>query len=496
MVPNALDPEALAQRHRELSDTLRYGMLGLIGFAFFCTLTVQTPDSELLTRGARVRIPFADTDVDFVTFVWVGPMLLVGYTVILHIFLGQLLALASVPETERSVALFNLGGRLPALITYLVFYWLAPVTVLFFALKSEPLIGDQLVFVAALFAVSLLLLQLRRDAIRPGRMPRQFIWALLVLITFAPPAMTLWPLIEGGKRPLQRSWHLSGANLANTHLIEADLENAKLDRANLQGADLTRAHLRGTNFRNANLKSTKLGNADLREARLDGAVLDRETQFDEANLRYATARNTDLSQANMTPEQLKQICFTKESEQLPEPQLGFFRAHCSGRKFASPSTEKLRGITPPTDNTCNSKIVTILEPAAGYVAACLVEGKTYYVDRGETHTIKTIPRQLSSAVWIKTTNTVDKGETSEKFLWFSINGPAEVYVAYDSRVVAKGSPPEWLTHQFEKTELTIELKEPDPSQSFVLYKNKASSPRGSGSLTRGGPASKENKDRT
>ena len=187
-------------------------------------------------------------------------------------------------------------------------------------------------FVAALFAVSLLLLQLRRDAIRPGRMPRQFIWALLVLITFAPPAMTLWPLIEGGKRPLQRSWHLSGANLANTHLIEADLENAKLDRANLQGADLTRAHLRGTNFRNANLKSTKLGNADLREARLDGAVLDRETQFDEANLRYATARNTDLSQANMTPEQLKQICFTKESEQLPEPQLGFFRAHCSGRE--------------------------------------------------------------------------------------------------------------------------------------------------------------------
>ena len=98
VVPNALDPEALAQRHRELSDTLRYGMLGLIGFAFFCTLTVQTPDSELLTRGARVRIPFADTDVDFVTFVWVGPMLLVGYTVILHIFLGQLLALASVPE--------------------------------------------------------------------------------------------------------------------------------------------------------------------------------------------------------------------------------------------------------------------------------------------------------------------------------------------------------------------------------------------------------------
>src|SRR5690606_3764194 len=169
-------------RHREISATIRFSMIGLIGFSFFCGLTLAVPDSVVLTGAGKIPVPFANTDIDFGTFITIGPLLLIAYTLYLHIFIGQLLKLPELPEVDRSTALFNLRGRVPAFLTYLVFYWLAPATVVLFAVRAAPLkAGTWLYFLAAVFLIVLLVLQLRRSPY-PWRWARPMLWLLVLAV--------------------------------------------------------------------------------------------------------------------------------------------------------------------------------------------------------------------------------------------------------------------------------------------------------------------------
>jgi hypothetical protein len=463
--------EDYVHRHREISGTIRFSMIGLIGFSFFCGLTLAVPDSVVLTGAGKIPVPFANTDIDFGTFITVGPLLLIAYTLYLHIFIGQLLKLPEIPEVDRSPALFNLHGRVPAFLTYLVFYWLAPATVVLFAVRAAPLeAGTWLYFLAATFLVVLLVLQLRRNPY-PWRWARPMLW-LLVLAVAVVPVRVAWWAVEGGERPFQRPWRLGRADLSDANLINAQLQQADLQQANLQGADLTRARLRDADFSDADLSRAVFRYADLRGANLGGAKL-QATDLRDANLRYARVGETDLSQAILAPGQLKGLCFNSSTLFAAGTRPDRLAAQCrdTGAGSNAIGNCRLRQDRPPAQ--CDRSVITgIVAPASGYAVECLRACDPYYVDRGTSHTLAAIPPELEGGAWIKTTNTGDKNETGDHFLQFGIDPPAMVYVAYDSRIArsARRSPPRWLVENFEPTGLVVELNEPDPDQDFVVYR--------------------------
>lgn len=470
--PVPLDADTCRKRHRDITDILRNAMFGLVGFSLFCMLTLGTSDSQLLTGASKIPVPFANTQIDFIAFVTIGPLFLIAYTFYLHIFLGQLRALPPLPEPERSAALFNLSGGVPALLSGLVFYWLAPATVLMFAYKAAPRpVGTWLTLVAALFAAVLLLLQLRQRTFASRRRMRLLLW-LLMLVALLVPVRIVWWELSGGERPFQRAWRLDGADLAKANLTGADLENADLEKADMRGADLTRAKLRRAKLANADLSDAVLRNADLRDADLDGAKLGG-ARFDNANLRYASVREANLVDAVLSAEQVRGLCFDGATLFPPGLRPVRMATQCIGggrtRRDRPLVCETAASL--PRARCDLSLIRAVVEPANGYVPACLRPCDPYYVDRGRSHTLAGVPPALADAVWIKTTNTGDKSETAEDFLRFEIEPPAWVYVGYDSRMTgASYAPPDWLTRNFQRTDLMVQLNEPDARQDFVLYR--------------------------
>lgn len=468
------DEAACKAQHAKTSDTIRHTMLGLIAFSFFCLLTLGAPDSLLLAGSAKIPLPFASTSISFLVFMIVGPGMLVGLTLYLHIFLGHLAKLSCVAAIERTPSLFNLEGRVPSALSYLIFYWLPPGVVYAFGLKAAPWEeGAALFLLAALLTLVLLVLQLRRNVLGAWRGARLLLWLLVAATVFQVANIVSWAASERERRsPFQRAWYLKGADLAGAILHGSELIGANLVNANLQGADLTRAQLFAADLRGADLSGALLVQADLREADLRGARL-KDADLTHANLRYARVDETDLRNPTLTAVQLQGVCF--DSATLFNPGLRPERlpARCQGDDaVAAVAPPQCRPAAERPAPQCDLSVIgAILAPPGGYEKACLQACNPYYTDRNQTHTLAVIPPELQGGAWIKTTNLADKSEASERFLRFTIEPPAAVYVGFDSRLVDPPyRPPDWLVNGFERTALIIDINEPDPLQEFVVYR--------------------------
>jgi hypothetical protein len=89
------------QAHEKFSETVRLAMLSLLGFALFCLLiTFSAPDSTLLVADPTIKMPFADVQVSFQSFLILAPFLLIVVTLYLHIFYGYWLDL----ETDHQAS--------------------------------------------------------------------------------------------------------------------------------------------------------------------------------------------------------------------------------------------------------------------------------------------------------------------------------------------------------------------------------------------------------
>lgn len=82
--------------------------------------------------------------------------------------------------------------------------------------------------------------------------------------------------------------------------------------------------------------------------------------------------------------------------------------------------------------------ITGLTPA-GYQVANLVVGSNYYTDR--TYTLTSIPAAVAGGQFIMTANN-DKNFTGATHVQFTVDAPARVYVAFDSRTTAL---PAWMS---------------------------------------------------
>jgi uncharacterized membrane protein len=125
---------------------------------------------------------------------------------------------------------------------------------------------------------------------------------------------------------------------------------------------------------------------------------------------------------------------------------------------------------PITGTKNNTGIVKKMESEAGTFKINtngIDNGTPTYSDRD--YTFSEVPDELRGHMYIRTPNEFRKkkgGDVPEKLLTLDLSSPATVYLAYDTRTKSR---PEWLTKNFEKTEMYMGLTQ-YPDFQFRLYK--------------------------
>jgi hypothetical protein len=135
------------KQHDRISATINQLLIVLIGFCFFCGLALGAPDRSLLASDAKIKLPFGDTEISFVSFLVIAPVVLTALSLYLHIFVGYWTSLShqqprpSSPEQTPPALLpfvFNLPSRTATWLSKFLFYWLVPIMLGVFTWKALP----------------------------------------------------------------------------------------------------------------------------------------------------------------------------------------------------------------------------------------------------------------------------------------------------------------------------------------------------------------------
>jgi hypothetical protein len=309
--------KVMQQGHEKFSETVRLTMLSLLGFALFCLLiTFSAADSTLLVADPTIKMPFADIQVSFQSFLILAPFLLIVITLYLHIFYGYWLDLETdhrhlthsrelgEPVIEHLPTLFSLDHPVPRLLTAFIFYWLVPLVLATITWKAavRPIWGLPLMFITGLVTTILVFLQIRRCPVSQRRRNRQR-WLVIVLIMAWLVALTFNP------QWLERQWHIVRADLQGKWLAYEDLhaayaELANLQGANRQGAHLQRAHLQGAHLQRAHLQGAHLQEVKgLTETQIQSVHINERTRLPDYLKRPKTTEPDEAAQppAGTTP---------------------------------------------------------------------------------------------------------------------------------------------------------------------------------------------------
>jgi hypothetical protein len=239
----------IQQAHEKFSETVRLTMITLLGLAFFCLLTAfSTPDSSFLLGGAKVKVPFADVEIPFQSFLLLAPFLLIIITIYLHIFYGYWLDLETdhqhlsynAPPIEHLPTLFSLDHPVPCLLNTFIFYWLVPLVLATITWRAAVRFsgagggGHPLAFITGLVTIILVFLQIRRCPASQRRWNR-LCWTIIGVIVAS--IVVIMFILERLERPL----NLAGADLKDKSLVRVNLENTNAKGAEFQRADLQEA---------------------------------------------------------------------------------------------------------------------------------------------------------------------------------------------------------------------------------------------------------------
>jgi hypothetical protein len=118
--------ESWKKRHAELSNNINRTLLTLLSFGFFCALTLNQPDEMVIKNGGKVKIPFVDMQVDFLTFLIIGPIALLGITAYLILYLQDMKKYDGLPCSEKQAYIFNLDDKPAKLISSILFFGFTP----------------------------------------------------------------------------------------------------------------------------------------------------------------------------------------------------------------------------------------------------------------------------------------------------------------------------------------------------------------------------------
>ncbi len=283
-------------RHDECSKNIRGIGLALLSYALFCFLTLLQPDSTVFQVDQNLAIPFGNLPVGSITFLWVGPLILIILTSYLHIFISEWLKYEWIPHGQKLPYVFNLETRFSRALTYTIFYFIPPIILLTFVQKAQIMGKHWVSMLAAMGLLCTLVLLSLFHKIK-GRKPHFYfkvsplltVFLFFVYLTFGGEIYHFVPI------NISKTANLREIDFRNYHLNKLNAEEAHLENAQFSGnqhlrhSNFTRAYLSGTSFEKANLHGAIFHGTNLRDTKLKGAILSR------ANFTLADLSALDLS---------------------------------------------------------------------------------------------------------------------------------------------------------------------------------------------------------
>jgi hypothetical protein len=289
-----LPPSDLQRQHAQCSETTNRLLFTLLGFCFFCLLTLGGSDAALLGASGQVAVPVVNISLSNVAFLKVGPLILMALLLYLHILQERLLRYDALEADQRLPHIFNMRDPVSRLLTWFLFYWMVPMLLALFAWKAGPLPEAPLIGSMAIMATMLLIwLQMRRCPEAWRRCNISLGVALIALLA-------LVPFIATGQVGRNRQLNLFEAVLEKRDLSGYHLHAANLSRANLKGAFLSKADLRKASLKGANLSGAILRGASLSRADLSYAEGLHEADLRDVNFAAANLTDTDLRKADLS----------------------------------------------------------------------------------------------------------------------------------------------------------------------------------------------------
>ena len=132
---------------QELQSLIKTTILTTVGFSVFCLLALATPDASILDAKSKVKIALLNIDIDYTSFLYVGPMVIIALSLYIHMLLEEWFDKLK-PQTKDAVSvdmytmspdIFNIQAhRFAGIIYNCFFYWMPIFVLICFALKWIP----------------------------------------------------------------------------------------------------------------------------------------------------------------------------------------------------------------------------------------------------------------------------------------------------------------------------------------------------------------------
>jgi len=257
--------ESWKKRHTELSNNINRTLLTLLSFGFFCALTLNQPDEMVIKNGGKIKIPFVTMDVDFLTFLIIGPIVLLGITAYLILFLQDLQKYDGLPCHEKQPYIFNLDDKPAKLISSVMFFGFTPLILLMFYIKTRvnPSYAAYMATLMVLSTVTMAVYFFYQHLQK-----KETASAIAIIVVCGLLLLPISPLFNLNSRiPIC----VSGADLANLNLKDFRLAGARAEKTNFNKSvfyqmELNNLYAPHAEFVNANFVGAKLDQSDLGSA--------------------------------------------------------------------------------------------------------------------------------------------------------------------------------------------------------------------------------------
>ena len=312
-IDSEADLDACRKRYTELSNNINRSLFTLLSFGFFCALTLTQPDGMVITNGGKIKIPFVSLDVDFLTFLIIGPIALLGITLYLILFMEEKRKYDALPINDNQAYLFTLGCKPAKVCTGILFFGFTPLILLIFYLKTRvhPSYAAYAWTLMLLTTLAMALYFIYQN-LKKGEIASTVAIVVLCGLLLIP----ITPFFNLNSRiPIS----VSGADLSNLNLIRFRLAGAQAEKTkftesvfyqmDLTGLYAPHANFQGANFVGATLHRSDLGSADLQKANLSWSSL-KGCILVNAFMQHAKLIETDLTEAVLESAHLENANFS------------------------------------------------------------------------------------------------------------------------------------------------------------------------------------------
>lgn len=308
--------ERWQRQHDDVSKTLRRIMLTLLGYCLFCIFTLGSPDAQLLSENATIKMPFAGIEISYRGFLIFGPVILIAISIYLHIFLGYWHKISCHEYSDSLPLIFNINSRSAHILSTFIFYWLPYLVLWAFMWKAIPRPeGFYFLLMNTIVGLLLVFLYIRRNHLRliktkNGNVFHAVLWIamLILLFDFIRISFVTDHNEFTEKFTKLRQLNLNRADLSQHYLTRLKLTRARIIRTNFREANLSQSVLDGAMgyeviFKKSKMVNASLKNASLSSSNFDGADLTRANlngvYLGFSSLSGATLTRADISFANL-----------------------------------------------------------------------------------------------------------------------------------------------------------------------------------------------------